>query len=217
VRRLLILMLVVILGGSLLAGSSNAKPGVFTEMGAGQDAEGDWIVLTGHSRGVYYYVDAFRSLTRHGVIAKAYVGKGPCTVTREKLLVTIVCKANTRAHPVSMNQFRMDPALASASLRLKDRGFVQRVSWRAKGAPIFGGDVPVNAAPGDVYTGANAAWYQWAPARAKLFGKSLPFTPLSFASLSVGGEAFAYVEGGATYSFDRAGRLHVTRTIRLRR
>ena len=132
----------------------------------------------------------------------AFVGRGDCTVKREKDLMEINCSARARLRKVTSKQFDIDPALRSARLRLSQRGLKHAVDWRSIGpAPMADGGV----SGGDGF--AMAAAYVSRPARAKgtIFRRNLSTrggSGLSFAFLYEGAIAAAYSGSGRTVAVE---------------
>jgi hypothetical protein len=105
-----------------------------------------------------------------------------------------------------MESVTFDPLLASASMRLKARGYTHTASWTADDEP----DVSPYAEPG-AEDGFVAAWvgadaYRWSNATGRLFGRKMPRSR-SFALMFEGGGAYAFA-----YDDDLGTVLRISRT-----
>jgi hypothetical protein len=170
---------------------ASASPTVGAGVGGSEEAFAGWTFMTSRTHGVFYFADAWRSVyAPTGLDAQGVVGKGLCEAAHGKGFTIIICFAQGHAHPVSLDQFQMDPLLRSATLDLEVRGAHHHVSWHGDGSTPGVGE----------FAGVGAGWAQAgvadarpARARATLFGRKLGGGGLPFAFLGMGAGAAAIV------------------------
>jgi hypothetical protein len=185
----------------VLGGAAAADPGVYA--GADQWADGSWIVGKG-PRPDFYFAIGYRTLAEDGVVTVGAVGKGRCTVQKGKNWTMISCVASGRGKEIPMEDFRMDPLLESASLRVTLQGYRHTVSWSGRGrAPMASADVQAS----DGYASAGGGIFRLAKAAGRVFGHKLSSGGRDlFAFLMEGAGAGAYTYYGDV-TFLQGGRV----------
>ena len=190
-KRFATVLLVLVLAGSVLPAA--AEPQAWAE--GYQIAEADWIVMEGRSKATYYFVAGARSASPEGLVTYGVVGSGPCDVERGKNWMMIVCTGFGRGKELSIDQFQIDPALRSASLKMKSNGVTNVATWRGRGqVPFNGGSVY----GGDGMAGADVMTARAAGIKARLLGRQMPKATghsMTFAWLAQGASAGVYNEG----------------------
>lgn len=211
-RRLLLPALMV----AVLAPLTPAAGQVLTYAQASQAAWADWVRLHGKT-GTFYFALATRGAdTFMGPHSVAYIGRGTCEVGGGKRFRVVACSGSARGRDVSLEEFRMDPLLASAHLRVGKGKRAHVVKWAGRGrAPEPG----VGVGFGLGYADASAGLYRWAPAKGRLFGKRLkPGGPWHFGLLEQGTWSAAFLAPGmGEVRLLPDGTLEVTRRYRIPR
>lgn len=163
-----------------------APPGA--GVGAEQQADADWVKLKGKS-GKYYFAFAERMVDAGAVVTMAAVGQGDCTVSKSKNFTMIMCNARGKATEIPTEDFALDPALGSASMKVTMGKTTHQVAWTASDdAPsTFAGQ-----AVGPSGAEAAAGMAREATATGTLFGKKLTAGGDHFAFLAQGAGAGAY-------------------------
>ena len=182
-----------------VAPSTSAEPGAGAA--AGQEAFATWVVLHGDT-GDFYGAIAERFVDpRGGLVTGAGVFKGKCLVERSRHMTVISCTGRGQGKAIPLQDFEMDPALGSASLRLRAAGFSNSVEWTGRGpAPI----VYQGAGTNGSYVEAGVGMARMATTRGKVYGKSLRSRGwLDWAELGQGaGAAGWYDLSGKGYEVD---------------
>ena len=207
-RKLLLCLSTVSLLVSV-APSVSAGPGAGA--GAGQDAFATWIDLHGdtgdfHGAFVERFVDP-----EGGLITGAAVFKGKCRVDRTRHMTIISCSGRGQGKEIPFEDFQMDPALGSASLRLRAAGYSNSVKWTGRGpAPV----AYLGAVTNGTYAEAGVGMSRDAAASGKVYGKRMRSRGwLDWSQLGQGaGAAGWYDLSGAGYEVDLAadGSFSVT-------
>ena len=212
-RRLVAVVLASCLALGSLAASALAEP--WAGGGAAQIAYADWVRMTSRNEGVFFDAYVERGVGLNGPYALAFVARGHCVRTGDRDIEIIFCSGVAHARRVSDREFQMDPLLRTAALRVKDHQWVHRVRWKGKGDPDAWYQTGAFAG---AWGGASGAWVgvdRWAPAHGRLYGRSLRPKGFHFALLEGSAGAFALAAAGVRMWHDGAGRLHLSRTIRI--
>lgn len=161
-RRSLVLTLVCAFVVTALPAASSPGAGG----GAEQWADAAWIVGKGDRPHFYFAIGARFADPYAGVMTLGGVGKGRCRRSRHG----IWCSGQGVAAEIPFEDFSMDPAMDSATMKVKLRGVVHRASWTGRGdVPVFQQGAYIS--PRDVAAGAALA--RSARASGRLFGQQV--------------------------------------------
>ena len=186
---------------SLSAAPASSQPYVGAAGGAFADASAAWILLDHDGGGDFYFAEGVRQAwVPDGVESVGFVARGRCNSVHTKRVTMVVCEAMAQPHPVSLDEFSIDPLLRSASLSLRVHGMTHRVKWVGAGSP--GAGQGVGAGPGWVSGGAGVS--RWAKARGTLFGHRLRSGGHSMAYLAISALGYAFADPS----------VRLTRTLR---
>jgi hypothetical protein len=132
-------------------------------------ASAGWALVKGRTVHVFQVAAARTVETGHGgPTAWAAVGRGKCPV---KKWAERGCDAVADGPEIPLDQFEIDPALGSATLRFRYQGFMHRVRWRAH---TEAGLYPRHYLfPTSGFAGAGVIIGRDAVASGRLFGKRL--------------------------------------------
>jgi hypothetical protein len=194
-RATIFLATLVVLLPCLPAGAHPARasrPGVMA--GAGQIAEADWMDLKART---FYFATGWRMVDPDlGLVTLGFVGRGTCQVMHDGNFTIVSCAGTGRGHEIATEDFQFDPAMAGASLVLKQGGTTHTVDWTGEGTPSYG--VSAGGAGTGVSAGGGTA--RWAPASGHLFGHHLDFSRDDFGVLVQDAGFGAFADGRtATY------------------
>jgi hypothetical protein len=184
------------------ASSASAAASAYADAqgGAVADATAAWIVLDHHGGGDFYYAEGVRQVwVPTGFESVGFVARGRCHSVHNKHVTFVVCTAFARPHPVSLDEFVIDPLLRTASLNLRLRGVNHRVRWVGRGSP--GAGEQIGAGPGWIVAAAGVA--RSARATGTLFGHRVS-----------GGHSMAYLAVSALGYAVASPGTHLTRTGR---
>ena len=179
--------------------------------GVAQFAEADWVRIKGKT-GTYYFAFAERMVHDGGVSTIGVVGRGDCTVDKNKHFTMIMCEASGKGKEIPPEDFVLDPVLGSASLKVTLGKTTHQASWiAADDAPtVYAGQVV-----GPDGADAESGMARYATAAGTLFGKKLKSTDNDFAFLIQGAGAGAYTRV-TSFDYDD-GVVHATTRFRIPR
>jgi hypothetical protein len=198
---------------------ATADPGISTYSNVTQIAWADWLDMNG-ATGTFYGAFAFRYADAHGVFIHTLgiAIKGECR--REKGVMVdrkerripvwfIVCWGRGVGGDLAHQDFRMDPLLSSASLRMDKGQYVHQVSWTGRGD---GPDEDHSVMVRGTRVSAEVDMDRGAKPEGKLFGQRMKsgWNELGFLNQSVNAMAKLSAQG-VDVDFLRDGTVKVTR------
>ena len=215
-RKLLLSVTMLCLSAGLLSPvAAGPGAGAYHE----QIAYASWIDMHGKT-GDFTGAFAMRYLEDE-LVTLGLVFKGKCRTQGDDHFVLIYCSGRGVGREIPLEDFEMHPLMDSATLKLKGRGFSNRVTWTGRGdGPVGSGGV----VGGDKWVAAGADMSRDAKTKGKVFGKSYRskgWLDFGFMIASTGAVAIADVDDYDTESLDidqnRDGTFTIHQTFRIPR
>ena len=187
-----------------------------------QWATGIWITNKNGVPHGFYMADATRSVDPALGEVGVYllVAKGRCQHFERKRFSVTICSAGGRVYRGDLDDFEFDPALRSAAMQLRSKGYTHKAGWTGEdsGSPSYGGELIDQRGARGASGGIDQI--TWAESTGRLFDRRLTRKQLEFGLLYQGAGATAVVftdEAGRRYEVERTVRgswMDVTLRIR---